>query len=649
MRSPRIFSLLLVTTLSLIPQATIVQKTSPNCLTNKDCTDLPPNRTLAESYPLKNGFPVLTSGQVTRSAPSVVDLNGDGQMEIIVGDYDGEIFAWDANGQLLDGFPLTNTGHIIGHLAFADLNNDGDMEIVAGIGSPDNGGSGYIYVWHPNGTVYSGWPKSLQRFTPGEPLKISSVVIADIEMDGKLDIIAATNNNSHDTPSYPTPVPDLYAWDRAGNLKSGWPVQQEPSILGTLAVGNVLGDEKPEIFLGRDAHIVYAYDYRGNNLAGWPLETYVDPDDSNTGDGPRIVHKRSAPTLADLDSDGIPEFIIAGQRKLPNQSVPVNTELMILRPNASRWPGWEVPASGNGIITDDYDMQQAPVVVDIDSDGTPEIVIATQDGYIRAYEPDKTLKWSTKFSANKNIFATEPVIGDVDNDNRPEIIFGTSDAYRGDSQPVGLWILEHDGTPKSVSPLPVYESGIQAPPTLADVDGDGLVEIIAASLKRRVYVWDTEAPYLPDRFPWPIPRYNLERTGFMAKTSPVKIDKTANKVVAEIDHFISYTITLQSVDSNFTETLEMIDVIPDGLQYVDNSLNSTHGHTNVNAGKTMIWSGLLDIETKTEITYEVQVVTANPTWIINQATVTGPTLGQFQAEEHLLVNGNHVYLPMILH
>ena len=42
-----------------------------------------------------------------------------------------------------------------------------------------------------------------------------------------------------------------------------------------------------------------------------------------------------------------------------------------------------------------WNRSSSPVIADIDADGVNEVVLGHQDGYLRAYEGDGTLKWAS--------------------------------------------------------------------------------------------------------------------------------------------------------------------------------------------------------------------------------------------------------------
>jgi FG-GAP-like repeat len=464
-------------------------------------------------YPLLRGFPREVSGRIS-TPPIVSDLDHDGSNELLVATDQGTIYAWTAAGSGRPGFPLTAGGSIKAPLALGDLNSDGDLEIVAAITSIAPGIPGQVGIWQPDGTSFPGWPQSVDLFDLTNNSELRTVVLADITSDGALEVIAGSNNNILGTSAPPgTDVPNLYVWDHTGTLAAGtWPAQDGPAILGTVAAGDFDGDGRMDVVAGRDYQWLFAYDTLGNALPGWPIETLVPHNGGDQTVEPRIIHKRSIPTLVDLDGDGVVECIVAGTRKLPGSELNINTDLLVLEPDGTRRAGWETPASGTGFLGESVIMDQAPAIADLNGDGQLDIVVPTQDGWIRAYKADKTLLWQFQYAQGQMIWSSEPVIGDVDNDGHNEVVFGTYDPLNGTAAPVGLWILEDDGTVKAGMPLAVERPGIAAAPTLADLNGDGMLDIIAASRNGTIYAWNTGASFDSARLPWPVARLNLQRT-----------------------------------------------------------------------------------------------------------------------------------------
>src|SRR5690606_37368954 len=81
----------------------------------------------------------------------------------------------------------------------ADVDGDNAMEIIIGARS------GKMYVYKGDGTVYSGWPYQMDRFTG------SSASVGDINNDGVIDIVGESTKR-------------LYAWNKDGQVLPGFPV-----------------------------------------------------------------------------------------------------------------------------------------------------------------------------------------------------------------------------------------------------------------------------------------------------------------------------------------------------------------------------------------------------------------------------------------
>ncbi|KAJ0987858.1 hypothetical protein J5N97_006214 [Dioscorea zingiberensis] len=111
------------------------------------------------------------------SSPTVVDLDGDGNMDILVGTSFGLFYVLDHHGKVRSKFPL-EMAEIQGSVVAADINDDGKIEIV----TADTHGN--VAAWTADGDEI--WEKHLKSLIPQGP------TVGDVDGDGHTDIVVPT-------------------------------------------------------------------------------------------------------------------------------------------------------------------------------------------------------------------------------------------------------------------------------------------------------------------------------------------------------------------------------------------------------------------------------------------------------------------------
>ena len=103
------------------------------------------------------------------STPTICDINGDGEQEIIL-TADNKIYAINKFGVVLDNFPysIPNVSSITSGVAVADLNGDGVAEVIFATGD------GRVYAYSINGKVLDGFPLSTGGRVRSTPAIINS-------------------------------------------------------------------------------------------------------------------------------------------------------------------------------------------------------------------------------------------------------------------------------------------------------------------------------------------------------------------------------------------------------------------------------------------------------------------------------------------
>ncbi len=147
-------------------------------------------------------------------------------------------------------------------------------------------------------------------------------------------------------------------------------------------------------------------------------------------------------------------------------------------------PGW--PISGSNYIA------SPPSLSDIDRDGLDEIFIEEEDWYLHAYKADGTiLKGWPVGTVNGGQKLHTPAIADLDGDGDLEIVTTSGNA----NDVAYLFAYHHNGVPVSGFPVS-YDLAViayDAYIAIGDVDGDGQPEIIAVGLKYSIEDYSNNA------------------------------------------------------------------------------------------------------------------------------------------------------------
>ncbi|CAA7051069.1 unnamed protein product [Microthlaspi erraticum] len=115
------------------------------------------------------------------SSPTVVDLDGDGYLDILVGTSFGLFYAMDHRGNIREKFPL-EMAEIQGAVVAADINDDGKIELV----TTDTHGN--VAAWTTQGVEI--WETHLKSLIPQGPS------IGDVDGDGHTDVVVPTTSGS---------------------------------------------------------------------------------------------------------------------------------------------------------------------------------------------------------------------------------------------------------------------------------------------------------------------------------------------------------------------------------------------------------------------------------------------------------------------
>jgi M6 family metalloprotease-like protein len=156
-----------------------------------------------------------------------VDGKPDSTLEVLVTTTSGSIYAFDAQGAPLEDWPVALGDSVASWPAAGDVDGDGLVELTV------LSSSGKLYVVNGTGVVSTGWPISTGGSDAGTS---SGVSLCDLSGDGASEMLFTSADSEGS------------AVTGDGTLLEGWPVAIGAGAGGALAIGDVEGDGKLELF-----------------------------------------------------------------------------------------------------------------------------------------------------------------------------------------------------------------------------------------------------------------------------------------------------------------------------------------------------------------------------------------------------------------
>jgi hypothetical protein len=524
-----------------------------------------------------------------RAAPQLVDYDGDGDLDFVVGRSDGTVAYFENTGSADNPSYTQRTGssnpfdglQVSGNavVELEDVDADGDFDVVAGKND------GTLAYFENTGT--SDNPSYQQRTGSNNPFSgfdvgdDSAPKLADFDGDGDLDGIIGSadgsityleNTGSATNPNFSEPSSDPFDGVNVG----------QNAVPG---LADVDGDGDLDLAVGKNSQnatnsIAYfentgsvtnpSYDqrlgsanpfngYQGTNSA--PVFGDVDGDGDldvpigendgqvryleNTGDLTRTptysdatdnpfsgedAGDNSAPALADFDGDGDLDAV-SGKSATGQLVYFENT-------GTQRDPDYERQQSGNNPFSAfSFDGESAPLSLDFDGDGDYDVAVGLDDGSVAYLEntgsatnPSFDRRTGSNNPFDGVSFGNDAKLGaaDIDGDGDLDIVAGKANGE--------LAYLENTGSATNPSytqrtgsgnPFSGLSVGGSSAPALTDVDNDGTIDAVVGSQDGSVkYLENTGTPTNPSY---------TERTGSDNPISNVSTSGRTTPRFADLD------------------------------------------------------------------------------------------------------------------
>lgn len=426
------------------------------------------------------GFPKVASSVKEINSAYAIDLDSDGEKELlsagVVTSNVSYLNAWLKDGSVFGNSPyISFFDSLAAPVALGDVDGDGEDEIVT------LGYRGRLSVYDsldaPNPPQRVGFPFTLDGRSFAAPM------LADLDSDGDLEILAADELGK---------VYAVNVTTDSAVLLAGYPVDLGEEVRS----GFALYDESGDFAVLTTSGKLYLLNAQGEIKSGFPLEL-------GKGSGQCDV----PPVVADLDGDGEREIAVFVYEYERYRYAAVSGEGEVKYRSSRTFPS----------------TMTAPALADINSDGLAEILFGAGNGlWALSANGSACSGYPVVFAETYKVqepyvhggylyfitfddpffFTSSPVVGDFTGDGAMEIAMGSPDH--------GVYL---------VNPAGVYDTlytrfGIDKGLSLADLDLDGNLEILAGADSGSVHVWKTAGTQLA----WSGWMGNPRHTGLMTES-----------------------------------------------------------------------------------------------------------------------------------
>jgi hypothetical protein len=317
-------------------------------------------------YDVDRQLPKWSYGTVHHGDVHVVDMDGDGSPEMLLGDgSNDEIRIVDAVTLAPEGaIPVLDSG--VTNVATGDTDGDGDLDVVYGAG---HGSSGPDHLYVADGPSRQIAWQSVDLVGPFAP-----PAVGDLDGDGRLELVTASyqSDSGYDD-----------SWLLVFDASTGRLRATVPGLAGSdvyfgvvdVKLRDVDGDGRAEILVAYDISLdgaVEIFDFDASNTLTriWTNATFPPGGPFGTAEA------------ADVDGDGQLEIVAAmSGRTSADEGV-----VLFVYDYATRAEEWHSADVG-------YASQAGLEIADVDADGALEMIVVNEYDKLYIYDgPTKTLE-----------------------------------------------------------------------------------------------------------------------------------------------------------------------------------------------------------------------------------------------------------------
>ena len=365
--------------------------------------------------------------------------------------------------------------------------------------------------------VSEGYPRRA-----GKPVYNLSPIAADIDGDDSTEVIVASGKNllviRGDGEDYSPPIQtsriqydtvySIYAVSDTGMIHR-YPMPLYTRTTNDISAGPVVGDfgglhgdTQFVAIAAEDLVCVYDANYHDTGIADTLFAPVTLPSvvvwlsfDENLS---ALVYSAEYIRLYDISYDGNTVSWAAVSPEIsdvkPQGVAKIDNEFIVLAGDVDETNVELYYVNDAGNITDTFDLEGSyiygPVVVDLDRDGSLEVVTCTPDGDIKAVTLDTSL--TSPFVLYKSVSVYDsiyanPVVADIDEDGYPDIIAG------GQNKVIGL---DRNLVNLQNFPIPIDrafpDAIVMSSPVIGDINNDNIKDIVVVTSAGNCYALNSD-------------------------------------------------------------------------------------------------------------------------------------------------------------
>lgn len=428
---------------------------------------------------------------------NVVDIDCNGRLDLFLGRVAGTVDRYEAvpgterNGvprfvlhtlrfediEILGPVPGGTPGlergsmrHGANTLAFGDIDGDGDIDLFWG----DYFEPGVLLIENTsNGCTIPNMRSRPVQFPPNAPVLTSGYnapTLGDVTGNGRMDLVLGVIGGSYTPRTTSIENLLLVTQDTRGAFTLA-----TRRLLPTIDVGSEAmphladldGDGDLDLLIGNK--IATDSDASGNITWFENVGTTAAPSFVDRGLLPMRDEFHYAPVVADLDGDGLPDLVLGTWRDRVQWWRNTGTN--------------EKPAftlADSALITLTRGSNTAPSLADLDGDGDLDMIVGEASGQLNLYRNTGT-RTAPRFELVSDVFQdidvgrrSAPLLADLDGDGHVDLLLGSED---GDIQ---FWrnAGDTDGIRFERQPDLGMSTGPFSTLTIGDLDGDGDLDLL---------------------------------------------------------------------------------------------------------------------------------------------------------------------------